>query len=71
MYMNLNLSARCTRGAQVRSLCAVLLRKAVMAQMKEADGRVAGLSAEVLAQVKTQLLACVEREPQPHIKKKV
>uniref|UniRef100_A0A7S0J6U6 TOG domain-containing protein n=1 Tax=Calcidiscus leptoporus TaxID=127549 RepID=A0A7S0J6U6_9EUKA len=60
-----------SQNEQVRSLCAVLLRKAVMQQLKETDGRVAGLSPEAIALVKTQLLVCVEREPQRHIQKKV
>lgn len=53
--------------AQVRSLCAVLLRKAVMA----GSDATKALAPAVLSLMKTELLACIEAEPQRHIRKKV
>ena len=57
----------------MRSLCAVLLRKTVMASATTAGGGslIKSLSAEVAETLKKELLLCIEAEPQRNIRKKV
>lgn len=60
-------------GEQVRSLCAVLLRKAVMQSSQSQPGQslISILSPAVAEAVKKELLECIQAEPQRNIRKKV
>ena len=66
---------RTNQDPQVRSMCAVLLRKAVMqggtTESGEATSSLARLSAQAKQVVKSELLACIEAETERSIRKKV
>jgi HEAT repeat protein len=63
----------CTNQAEeVRALCAVLLRKSVMACATQAQGSLISLLSPAVGQaLKSHLLACIQSEPKKHIRKKV
>ena len=57
---------------QVRSLCAVLLRKTVMQGLQSQENSlIKALSPPVLDAFKKELLECIKQEPQRNIRKKV
>ena len=66
---------RTNQDPQVRSMCAVLLRKAVMqggtTESGEATSSLARLSAQAKQVVKSELLACIVSETERHIRKKI
>jgi hypothetical protein len=54
------------------ALCAVLLRKSVMACATQAQGSLISLLSPAVGQaLKSHLLACIQSEPKKHIRKKV
>ena len=64
--------SRCDALTQVRSLCAVLLRKSVMQSASAAGSSlIKSLSPPVGDTMKKELLACIQNEPARHIRKKV
>ena len=66
---------RTNQNPQVRSMCAVLLRKSVMqagtSEAGEASSSLAKLSVQAKHVVKSELLACIEAETERHIRKKI
>ena len=66
---------RTNQDPQVRSMCAVLLRKAAMqggtTESGEATSSLARLSAQAKQVVKSELLACIVSETERHIRKKI
>ena len=66
---------RTNQNPQVRSMCAVLLRKSVMqagtSEAGEASSSLARLSAQAKQVVKSELLACIVSETERHIRKKI
>ena len=63
---------RSNQSEQVRSLCAVLMRKAVMQSASQSgDSLIKSLDPGVADTLKKELLACIEAEPQRNIRKKV
>ena len=61
----------CTNQAEeVRALCAVLLRKSVMASATQAQGSLISVLSPAVGQaLKSHLLACIQSEPKQHIRK--
>jgi len=66
---------RTNQNPQVRSMCAVLLRKSVMqagtSEAGEASSSLARLSVQTKQVVKSELLACIQGETERHIRKKI
>ncbi|EOD38282.1 hypothetical protein EMIHUDRAFT_122255, partial [Emiliania huxleyi CCMP1516] len=62
---------RSNQDEQVRSLAAVLLRKEIIRLLAQsADAQGVTVSTQVKALLKSELLACIEQEPQRSIRKK-